>query len=346
MFQQDFINNFSCLGERIFNWIENNSVEPILDSAIINSKNINPLFTPYMQSSSLGVIANTFLQKEELQRWLMAYPLVENNIKKCVGIIMAGNIPAVGFHDLLSVLATGRCAAVKLSSKDRFLIPALISILSEINPIWSSKVIFYPDIESFYKFKCNLSGGKIDSLIATGSNNTVQSVMRENKNLPMLLRGRRFSFAVISGKESTEELELLANDVFLYFGLGCRSINYLLVPKGYDFNKMVKAFSSMQTVIKDECYINCYKRARAINKMEGSEFIDGGFFLIKRGDNFYPPIAEISYSEYETLQDIVNFEEMNESQIQKKYCTFGIAQAPKIDEYADGVDTISFILNN
>ena len=349
MFKQDFINNFSLLGERISNWVENNSFEPILESAVASSFSNNPFFTPFMQRSSLGVIAKTFLQKSELERWLKSTAVNNNrlsSVENNVGVIMAGNIPAVGFHDFLSVLATGCGIIVKLSSKDKYLIPALASILCEINPFWEDRVVFLPDINSFYNAQNNLSGSKrMKCIIATGSNNTVQSIANVCKGLPILTRGRRFSFAVISGNESEQELELLAKDVFLYFGLGCRSVNFFLVPKGYSFNKMVKAFGSMQKVVAYECYINCCKRARAISIMEGIKFIDGNFFLLKESAGVYPPMAELNYLEYESEQDIINFVKENENQIQKKYCTFGIAQAPKIDEYADGIDTIEFILN-
>lgn len=350
MFKQDFINNFSLLGERISNWIENNSLEPILEHAIASSYSNNPYFTPFMQRSSLELIAKTFLQKSELERWLSNYPVLCNepingDLGKSVGIIMAGNIPAVGFHDLLCVLATGCNAVIKSSSKDKYIIPALVSILCEINPIWNNKILFLPDIISFYKAQNNIwVSKKMECIIATGSNSTVQSIANECKNLPLLTRGRRFSFAVISGMESEHELELLAKDVFLYFGLGCRSVNFFLVPIGYNFNKILKAFGYMQTVLADECYINCYKRARAISTMEEKEFIDGGFFLLKKSLDFYPPMAELNYMEYESEEEVLKFERENEGQIQKKYCTFGIAQAPKIDDYADGVDTVEFIL--
>jgi Acyl-CoA reductase (LuxC). len=348
---RNFIKDFATLGEVIKQLLKSNSAE--FKQAINLAHNQNPYFTPFMQENALQTICNTFLVEKELCRWLSNYPVL--NINKNIAIIMAGNIPLVGFHDFLCVMASGSTAFIKLSSKDKILLPFLANELIKINNYWEQKIIFINSLPdnliispaqlTFPTAKIS-SPIKIDSLIFTGSSATAKIIEEKYFAANKLIRGRRFSFAVLSGKESEKELESLAKDVFLYYGLGCRSVNYIWVPVGYDFSLLIENFSKMQTLCKDACYMNNFKRRRALLTLQGEEFIDGGFFVLVKdvvGD-MYPPIGEIRYREYDSLREVDNFVEKNKEQIQKKYCNFGIAQAPLIDEYADNIDTLAFIL--
>lgn len=343
MFDREFTDNFSCLGKALSAWLEGKAHEPVLDKAIALSHSDNPFFTVYMQRYALETLARTFLVKEELERWLGNYVVTGRRAEAGkagnIGIIMAGNIPLVGFHDFLCVLASGNRAVVKLSSKDKYLLPALWEILCRINPVWREKVAFTKDMEAYV----NACPDTLSALIATGSDTTREAVAGKFAGLPLLLRGRRFSFAVLSGKETETELQALAGDLFLYYGLGCRNVNYLWVPRGYDPGHLVEKFAGMRTVLASGCYMNIYKRQRAVFTMEGETFTDGGFFLLKKTDDVYPPISVVGYAEYDSESDILEFEEKNREHIQKKYRTFGMAQAPPIDEYADGVDVMEFI---
>ncbi|MEG1089033.1 MAG: acyl-CoA reductase [Bacteroidales bacterium] len=343
MFEKEFKDNFSQLGECLTRWLNNMAVEPLLDSAIAMSYSVNPFFLPYMQRYAIRTIAETFLVTVELEKWAGNHSVInsDKDKKRClesIGIIMAGNIPLVGFHDFLCVMASGRKGVIKLSSKDKYLLPAIFKILCGINSMWQERVQFVENI--------NVVLTPIAALISTGSNSTVQAVAAKYAQVPMLLRGRRFSFAVLSGKESRQELEMLAKDVFLYYGLGCRSINYLFVPIGYNFKNLIESFSCMKTLVANECYMNIYNRGKVIHIMEGDKFIDGEFFLLRETNNVYQPIGEIGFITYKSEMDILTFEKENANHIQKKYRTFGMAQAPRIDEYADGINVMEFILEH
>lgn len=346
MFNREFTDNFTRLGKAVSAWLEGKAHEPVLDKAIALSYSDNPFFTVYMQRYAIETVARTFLVKEELERWKGNYVVTGRRAAagdaQNIGIIMAGNIPLVGFHDFLCVLASGHRAVVKLSSKDKYLLPAVWEILCRINPVWRGKVAFTKDMEAYV----NEYPDTLSALIATGSDTTRAAVAGKFAGLPLLVRGRRFSFAVLSGKETEPQLQALAKDLFLYYGLGCRNINYLWVPRGYDSRCLVEKLSGMRTVLASGCYMNIYKRQRAVFTMEGEKFTDGGFFLLKKTDDVYPPISVIGYAEYDSESDILAFEEENSGHIQKKYRTFGLAQAPLIDEYADGVDVMEFIFRH
>lgn len=341
MFEREFKDNFKQLGESLLKWLDHTVCEPLMDDAMALSYRNNPFFTPYMQQHAVRTIVQTFLQEEELERWLGNYPVIkQRNYTDWIGIIMAGNIPLVGFHDFLCVMACGSGAIIKLSSKDKFLLPAVFELLCRINPVWRNRVQFVPDMKgATVQYPDNFKG-----LISTGSDATKQAVSQEYAGIPMLLRGSRFSFAIVSGYETEQQLQALAMDVFLYYGLGCRNVSYLLVPRGYDFTKLLKNFAQVRTLVADECYMNIYKRSKAVLLMEGEKFIDGGFFLIRQTANVYSFIGELGYMEYGSESDVLAFESENWGKIQKKYRTFGLAQAPKIDEYADGTDVMDFIL--
>lgn len=339
MFESEFKDNFSQLGELLLKWLDNITGEPLMYNAIALSYSSNPFFTPYMQCHAIRTIVQTFLDRAELERWIGNYSVIKKNgCGDTIGVIMAGNIPLVGFHDFLCVMGSGRRAVIKLSSKDKYLLPAICEILCRINPMWRERVRFVDRID--------INFTEISALISTGSDSTVQAVAQEYAGVTMLLRGRRFSFAVLCGNENEQELEELAKDVFLYYGLGCRSVNYFLVPRGYNFEKLIESFKCMRTLAMNECYMNIYKRAKAVMMIEDIKFIDGRFFLMKQTDNVYSSIAELGYMEYGSESDILAFEVENSTHIQKKYRTFGLAQAPRIDEYADEIDVMNFIFDN
>lgn len=349
MFSKEFIDSFSRLGERLLNWQGGATHEPVLEEAIVLAHSNNPFFTPFMQRHALETIARTFLERKELERWRGNYVVTGTppepepaEAGAYVGVIMAGNLPLVGFHDFLCILAGGAGAVVKLSSKDKNLLPALFRMLVEINPLWRGRVVFTENIGEYMRQYPDT----LAALISTGSDVTREAVARQFVGIPMLLRGRRFSFAVLSGKENEEELEILAEDVFLYFGMGCRSVNYLWVPRGYDFTKLCAAFSKMRTLLGSDCYMNNYKRMRAMLILEGKTVVDGGFFLLLQTPDVYPPVAVTGYAEYDSETDILLFENQNREYIQKKYRTFGLAQTPAVDEYADEMDTMAFLLQH
>lgn len=307
----------------------------------------NPFFTPYMQAAAMKSIAEKYLTEEALEK-LLSYsdgPQGEENLfrkrmeDKTVGIIMAGNIPAVGFHDLLCVLSTGAKARVKTSSKDRVLIPAMVEILRKISPDLASRVLF-EDKTFLSDYK-----GRLDFLLFAGSDATRAMLKDEFPLVPMLARGSRFSLGVLSGKETDEQLSLLANDMFLFCGLGCRSISYLFLPEGFDIQAIVRAASCMEKPMAEiPPFRSGYLRQRAIDIMEGVPFADGGFFVLEKSEAPFPPLGCVRYAFYRHKEEIDAFCSFHRDEIQKKYTNFGNAQSPQTDDWMDGVNTVRSVI--
>ena len=350
MTTERFIESFSKLGEEMIE-----CRNPLLVKAVERSAQSNPFFTPYMQRVAMKNIAEEFLLPEKLGEllWhikiLRAADIVDTADVTCVMqydkpicIIMAGNIPLVGFHDLLCVLACGCKAVVKPSSKDRYLIEAVALALEEIDEEWKDN-IFFTDRNS----SANNGGLPV---IASGSDFTAEQIEKEFAGQPMLLRKNRFSFAVLSGKETDEELKGLASDMFLYCGLGCRSVSYLLVLDNYDFTRLIAAAQEFRKNVESiPPFRNTYLHNKAIdimNNLSGKNIIDGKYFLLKRDDSVHPPLAQVNYRFFKSADDIAEFETLYSGRIQKKYTNFGLAQRPQILDFADGADTTDFILNS
>ena len=335
--RKEFIRSFRSLGDEMLRPSE----------VFAKAGEENPFFTPYMIETAFRKIAENYLSEEALER-LLSYSdgpegdrdLFRRKMEgKTVGIIMAGNIPAVGFHDLLCVLSTGAKSRVKVSSKDRFLIPAIVEILERISPETASWISF-EDKSFLREYK-----GKLDFLLFAGSDSNKALLKDEFPGVPILARGSRFSLGVLSGKETDEDLRLLTEDIFLYCGLGCRSISYLFLPEGFDIQRIVKAASVMGEKVKNiNPFRSGYLRQRAIDIMEGVPFIDGGFFIAEESSVPFPPLGSIRYAFYRNSSEIDSFCSLHRDSIQKKFTNFGIAQSPQIDDWMDGINTPEAIL--
>jgi len=343
--RKEFIRVFSALGDELGRLCRSGASDnPSFAAAMEKAREENPFFTPFMQFNALKAIADNYLTAESLEK-LLSYS--KQMLDKTVGIIMAGNIPAVGFHDLLSTLSTGAGARVKLSSKDSFLIPAIVKVLESISPEFSSRIVFDSSRPIF-------AGAKLDFLLFSGSDEVKVLLCDEFPGVPMLARGTRFSLAVLSGNESEEELESLSRDMFLYCGLGCRSASYLFLPEGFDVMRIIRASQSMEPHISEIApFKNSYKRLRAMALMEervsSSDeipdgcFADGGFFLLERSDSPFPPLGVVRFNYYRSLKEADAFCTEYRDRIQKKYTNFGIAQAPATDDWMDGINTVQAI---
>lgn len=281
------------------------------------------------------------LTKENLSNWLSEYSIKDNTTPKTIAIVMAGNIPLVGFHDLLCVLITGNKALVKLSSNDTLLTSFLCEYLISINKNFS-------DLISITKDKLT----KSDAIIATGSNNTARYFEYYFKDKPHIIRKNRNSVAVLTGNETNKELEALGEDIFRYFGMGCRSVSKLFVPKNYDFDNFFKAIYKFKNIIDLEKYANNYDYNKAVYLMSEFKILDNGFFTIKEDNSYSSPISSLFYEYYdeisalenklltdnEKLQCVVNFPQNT------KNVEFGNTQKPKLNDFADNINTINFLL--
>jgi len=283
---------------------------------------------------------STALSEENLSHWLSGYDLTKNNSKR-VALILAGNIPMVGFHDLLAVLVTGNTALVKLSSNDTLLLPLLVEYLIDKHPEFKDKVVFTKDKLTNF-----------DAVIATGSNNTARYFEYYFGKKPHIIRKNRNSAAVLSGKETTAELTALGQDIFNYYGLGCRSVSKLYVPKGYNFDSFFKAQFAYKEIIQQHKYANNYDYNKAVYLMSEFKILDNGFLLLKEDTNYASPIATVFYEEYDTLENVKAKTNADKKHIQcivskglfSNEVAFGKTQTPELWDYADGVDTVEFLL--
>ncbi len=304
------------------------------------SQSHNGWFTPEQVYFSIQSWAKA-LTEDQLDQWLSAYDFSKVNTKT-IGLILAGNIPLVGFHDFLSVVLTGHKVLVKTSSNDQKLLPFLAKYLIAVQP----------EIQNYITF----TEGKLegfDAVIATGSNNTARYFEFYFKDKPSIIRKNRNSVAVLDGTESHEELVQLGEDIFRYFGLGCRNVSKLFVPKGYDFQNFFKAIYEYREVIFYEKYSNNYDYNKAVFLMSNFKLLDNEFLTLKEDSSYASPISSIFYENYESIETIANQLLADEDKIQcivsknliKNSIPFGMTQQPKLWDYADNVDTVAFLLN-
>lgn len=278
------------------------------------------------------------LQKDSLEKWLNAYQLKTEN-PKTIGIVTAGNIPMVGFHDILSVIMTGNIAQIKLSSNDNVLIPYILNFISEIEPALQEQFNFVDKLENY------------DAVIATGSDNTARYFESYFADVPHLIRKNRTSVAVLQGLESTEELKGLAQDILQYYGMGCRNVTKLFLPKNYDLNLIFEPLYAWKDVINHHKYANNYDYHKAIYMMKEEPLLENGFLLMKEDEGLFSPISVVFYEYYESLNQVEEKLNANQEKIQciigkeANQIPFGKAQNPQLWDYADNVDTVKWLLN-
>lgn len=281
------------------------------------------------------------LTRENITQWLQPYSL-RNVIPKKIAIIMAGNIPLVGFHDFLSVLVAGHTAIIKLSSEDRALLPFLADYLQSVEPLWQGSFIF-----------TNEKMTDFDAVIATGSNNTARYFEYYFGKKPNIIRKNRNSVAVLTGRETAEELRALGQDIFQYFGLGCRSISKIFIPKNYDLDVFFKAIYPFKDIINNQKYANNYDYNKAVYLMSLFKLRENGFLILKEETSYSSPIATLFYEYYEDEDSLKSKLLADADKIQcivskgfiKEEVNFGRTQHPQLWDYADNVDTVKFLTN-
>ncbi|WP_420573860.1 acyl-CoA reductase [Kordia sp.] len=281
------------------------------------------------------------LQRDSLENWTKNYEL-DNVSPKKVAIIMAGNIPLVGFHDFLSVVLAGHEVLVKLSSNDKHLLPYLAKYLEYVAPTLKGKISFTD--EKLTNF---------DAVIATGSNNTARYFEYYFKDKPNIIRKNRNSVAILTGNETEEQLVRLSNDIFTYFGLGCRSVSKLFVPKDYNFDAFFKAMYNKSDVMQSAKYANNYDYNKAVYLMSLFDILENGFVMIKEDAQYASPIATVFYEYYDDINALKEKLSIDAEHIQcivadislENQIAFGQTQHPELHDYADGVDTLQFLSN-
>ena len=303
------------------------------------AKENNGWFTPENISFSLDGWSNQ-LSEDNLKQWLKDYN-IDHVTPKTVAIIMAGNIPLVGFHDFLCVLVSGHNVLVKQSSNDKHLLPYLAKYLEHVAPELKGKIKFTEDkLENF------------DAVIATGSNNTARYFEFYFKNKPSIIRKNRNSAAILTGNETSTQLEALSEDIFRYYGLGCRNVSKFFIPKDYNFDAFFAAMYKWNPIINESKYANNYDYNKAVYIMSEFDMLENGFLMIKEDPSYASPIATVFYEYYDTTESLKQKLDIDKDLIQcivadgfnENEIPFGKTQKPELSDYADDVDTIAFLL--
>lgn len=296
----------------------------------------NAWFTPAFIELAINNICTHLLDAEKMQQWVVHYHLDDNITPKNIGIVMAGNIPLVGFHDFLCVFISGHKQTIKLSEKDNILLKHMAEKLCEWNED-CTKLIVFADM---------LKG--CDAYIATGSNNSARYFEQYFGKYPNIIRRNRTSVAVLSGNETTEELNKLADDVHLYFGLGCRNVTKIFVPEGYDFVPLLRAFDAYKYFEEHNKHKNNYDYQLSLALLNNKFYMTNGSILLIENDSIFSPISQLHYSFYTDPASVKEtLAANNEVQciVSKQNIAFGQAQEPGLFDYADGVDTMGFLLS-
>jgi hypothetical protein len=294
----------------------------------------NGWFIPEFVDLSIENIAQSFLQKDILEKWAENYkPAYRtgrlqtiNHKPLSIGIVMAGNIPLVGFHDLLCVFISGHKAMIKLSSKDKVLIKHLTEKFCE----WE------PGISDFIQYSEMLKG--CDAYIATGSNNSSRYFDYYFGKYPHIIRRNRTSVAILTGKETKDDLENLSDDVYQYFGLGCRNVTKVYVPKEYDFIPLLEA--------DHHKYKNNYDYNLALHLLNKKYYMTNGSILLIEDAALFSPISQLNYEFYDDREKMTEILTKNtdlQCIVGNGFIHVGKSQSPSINEYADGVDTLKFL---
>lgn len=333
MTQQQRIEAFVELGEILA--VPSPKRENALHEAAIK----NPWYTLENTRKQMQVWSKN-LTTEKLAQWLAPYPDIASD--KTVGLILAGNIPLVGFHDILCILLAGFRVQIKLSSDDAGLTSFVLQELIEIAPTFAQQIQIVERLQHY------------DLIIATGSDNSSRYFDYYFGKKPHIIRKNRNSLAILTGQESPEQLKALGADIFDYFGLGCRSVSKLYLPKGYDIHQFFEAMADFNSIKDHHKYANNYDYNKSIYLINGEHHLDNGFLLLKQDTRFASPLATVFYEEYTDLNEIVlRLETQGEkiqcivtkATIETTIPTFplGGSQCPSLTDYADGVDVLEFL---
>lgn len=325
---EERISAFVKLGDTLSN-LDSGTKEGIIRMA----QQQNAWFTPENTERAIGGIIH-ILKEAKLQVWLKKYNL-DCELPKIVGIVMAGNIPLVGFHDLLCVLLSGHFAAIKTSKDDTLLVKWLVDLLLDIEPRFKKSL----------ELRDRLT--EIDAVIATGSDNTARYFESYFGHLPHIIRKNRSSIAILTGNESAADLSELGKDIFWYFGLGCRNVSKIMVPKGYKPDFLFESIQHMEPIIHHHKYRNNYDYNKSIYLVNSEPHLDTGFLLWRKAEDLVSPISVVYAQEYQSKDEVNAYIESHKEKIQcvvgEGFIPFGKAQLPEPWDYADNVDTLAFL---
>lgn len=316
---------------------------PLLEANVHRTSFHNPWFEKSNYWQSLDALATYMLTPETLQKWCKKYRFpVSPEFQRIIGLIFAGNIPLVGFHDFVAVYLSGHRAEIKLSGKDPYVFPAVLQILSEVDPQIGERFRFVEKLQNF------------DAVIATGSNNTNRYFRKYFNGYPSILRSNRTSVSVLDGNETPDELRGLGHDIFDYFGLGCRNVTKLFVPEGYDFGSFLDEMKGFSNVMNNIKYKNNYDYNLSIELLNKSDILSTPHVMLKKDrETLFSPVGMVYYDTYSDLDALLSYLAHRKEQIQTvvgnhavegiSRTDFGKTQQPGLFDYPDGEDLGHFL---
>ncbi len=342
MLQSERLQTFVALGDHL----RAAEAQPELEEIAQRAYHKNNWFTPANTINALKAIADEFLSADKLNAWVNRYPSEPNTSPRSIGVVMAGNIPAVGFHDLLCVLISGHRLLAKLSAQDFVLIHYLIQKIKDINPAFSD---YIDEVERL---------NAADAYIATGSNNTARYFDYYFSKKPSIIRRNRTSVALLTGAETEGDFEKLGSDISDYYGLGCRNVSTLVVPEDYDFTPLLRTLEpNARTFLNNHKYQNNYDYNKSIYLINAVPHLDNGYLLLTENEGLVSPISVVYYQTYRTQADAMAWFQERADRIQViasaqnwladhtdlPTVAFGQTQRPSLSDYADGIDTMAFL---
>jgi len=347
MHPEENITAFAKLGKLLRNF-KKNKKHSALSGAVSQSIKYNGWFTEKNVLFAVHAIGE-MLQEDKIREWMSKHPVsLSGHRKMVIGVIMAGNIPLAGFHDFLSVLFSGNVFLGKLSSDDRFLLPAFSELLTGIDKRFKEKIFFVP-ADSFFKKGAS-------AFIATGSSNSARYFEYYFRHVPHIIRKNRNSVAVLDGSETETDIKNLGKDIFQYFGLGCRNVSKVFIPQNYNPDKIFSAIADYGNVIHHHKYCNNYRHYRSMYLLNKETFLDNNFLLLKEDKRMASPPATLYFERYENKSELFRKLEEEKTKIQcivskeplpssceKTSVMPGQTQSPALWDYADGTDTMEFL---
>ncbi len=325
--------------------------EPLLEDAVLKASTYNGWFT--IENINLAIASlGEMIKEKKLEKWASLYAGLSNetpaNFK--IGVIMAGNIPLVGFHDFLCVLLSGNSFVGKLSSDDEILLPVIAKLLIDLEPEFKNKISFISS-QAFNKSK----EAEINAIIATGSNNSARYFEYYFKKYPHVIRKNRNAIAILTGNERQGDLNELGKDIFQFFGLGCRNVSKIFIPENYKLDNFFAGIVDHGDVINHNKYYNNHQYYRTIYLLNKEKFLDNNFILLKESKEMSSPLATLHFERYKSKEELLNLIKTEKEKIQcivagekiknQTVIPFGKSQSPELWDYADGVDTLDFIMN-
>lgn len=319
--------------DRLAEWMDKDDIQwtQAKKQAYLNNK----WFTDDFVNHRIGIIVSNFLSKINLENWIKFYHIDNNISPKKVGIVMAGNIPLVGFHDFLSVFVAGHHCCVKLSQKDSVLFRTVVEKMKAVDP----------GVDAYITITDTLKD--CDAYIATGSNNSSRYFEYYFGKYPSIIRKNKTAVAILNGGEDEEDLKKLADDVFLYFGLGCRNVTQIYVPENYNFEPLLNALGKYRFLKDHNKFRNNYDYYLALLLMNDRKYMSNDCIVMVEDDHLFSPVSQLYYSFYRDDKALLGSLAENESIqciIGKDHVAFGKSQVTGLFDYADGVDTMQFLL--